>query len=314
MSIVDIALQIASKAHEGQVDRDGEAYILHPLTVGLMGKTDEERCAGFLHDVIEDTDWTKEMLLEAGIPEDVVNALELLTHKKDTDYFDYVQNIVDSNNPIALQVKYNDLRHNYKRGKAYPDLQMKHGKALSIIKSAIDKLNEVYLYDMKPALQAGHQIAIFAAGCFWGVQHYFMRQKGVVGTLVGYTGGRKEFPTYEEVRNHRTKHVEAVLVKFNPNIITFKELCKLFFEIHDPSQTDGQGPDKGEQYRSTVFYLTEEQHRITDELISILREKGYEVNTLVRPSLPFWVAERYHQRYYENTGGSPYCHIRTKKF
>lgn len=310
MSAVDIALKIAVEAHEGQVDRDDEAYILHPLTVGLMGKTDEERCAGFLHDVLEDTDYTVEMLEEAGIPDGVINALKLLTHDKDTLYYDYVQHIIDSHNPIALRVKYNDLQHNYERGKAYPDLQEKHGKALKMVKAAIEEMNRVTPYEPKE----NRETAIFAAGCFWGVQHYFQRKSGVLNTYVGYIGGEEEYPTYDEVRAHHTHHIEAILVEYNPAEVSYTDLCKLFFEIHDPAQTDGQGPDKGSQYRSAVFYKDEEQLAITNELIGVLREKGYEVNTLVKPATRFWIAEGYHQNYYENTGGSPYCHLRRRKF
>lgn len=310
MSAVDIALKIAVEAHKGQVDRDDEAYILHPLTVGLMGKTDEERCAGFLHDVLEDTDFTVEMLEEAGIPDGVINALGLLTHDKDTLYYDYVQHIIDSHNPIALRVKYNDLQHNYERGKAYPDLQEKHGKALKMIKAAIEEMNRVTPYEPKENCET----AVFAAGCFWGVQHYFQRKNGVLNTYVGYIGGEEEYPTYDEVRAHHTHHIEAILVEYNPAEVSYTDLCKLFFEIHDPAQTDGQGPDKGSQYRSAVFYKDEEQLAITNELIGILREKGYEVNTLVKPATRFWIAEGYHQNYYENTGGSPYCHVRRRKF
>lgn len=310
MSEIDIALKIAIEAHAGQTDRDGEAYILHPLTVGLMGNTDEERMAGFLHDVIEDTPYTAEMLLEAGIPDGVVNALQLLTHQKEEPYFTYVQRIIDANNPIALRVKYNDLQHNYARGKAYPDLQEKHGKALQMVKAAIDEMNRVKLYIPK----RGTEIAIFAAGCFWGVQHYLERQAGVLRSLVGYTGGQEEFPTYEDVRTHKTGHVEAVLVEYDPAVTNYETLCKLFFEIHDPAQTDGQGPDKGDQYRSAIFYRNAEQLETTNKLIGMLREKGFEVNTLLKAFDKFWIAENYHQHYYENTGGSPYCHVRQRKF
>ena len=118
MNAIDIALRIATAAHAGQLDRDGHPVILHPLTVGLMGHTDEEKIAGFLHDVVEDSDVTFDDLLREGIPTGIVNALRLLTHEKGTDYFEYVQNIIDSGNPIALQVKFNDLRHNFSRGKS----------------------------------------------------------------------------------------------------------------------------------------------------------------------------------------------------
>lgn len=307
---IDIALQIATKAHEGQKDRDGYPVILHPITVGMMGDTDEEKMAGFLHDVVEDTDYNFDDLLQKGIPQGVVNALRLLTHEKDTNYYDYVQAIIDSGNPIALQVKYNDLRHNYARGKAYPDLQKKHGKALEMVKAAIERCSQIELYQ-KPE---NVSLAVFAGGCFWGVQHHFGKMDGVLNTLVGYTGGEESSPSYHDVRNHLTHHVEAVLVEYDANKVSYTDLCKLFFEIHDPAQTDGVGEDIGAQYRSCVFYADEEQKAETERLMTILRNKGYEVNTLLLPLQEFWIGEEYHQRYYEKTGGEPYCHFRTKKF
>lgn len=144
MNPIDIALRIATTAHAGQLDRDGNPVILHPLTVGLMGKTDEEKITGFLHDVVEDSAYTFDYLIKEGIPMEIINALRLLTHKKGTDYYDYVQSIIESGNPIALHVKYNDLQHNYARGKAYPDLQKKHGKALEMVKAAIGKCPKDY--------------------------------------------------------------------------------------------------------------------------------------------------------------------------
>lgn len=307
---IDIALQIATKAHEGQIDRDGYPVILHPITVGMMGDTDEEKMAGFLHDVVEDTDYTFDDLLQKGIPVGVVNALQVLTHEKGTEYFDYVQRIIDSGNPIALQVKYNDLRHNFARGKAYPDLQKKHGKALEMVKAAIEECSQIELYK-KPE---NVSVAVFAGGCFWGVQHHFGKMDGVTKTLVGYTGGEETSPSYHEVRNHLTHHVEAVLVEYDARKVSYTDLCKLFFEIHDPAQTDGVGEDIGAQYRSCVFYADEEQKAETERLMKVLRDKGYEVNTLLLPLHEFWIGEEYHQRYYEKTGGEPYCHFRTKKF
>ena len=147
--------------------------------------------------------------------------------------------------------------------------------------------------------------AIFACGCFWGAQHLFERAAGVVRSTVGYIGGHKEKPTYQEVKAHTTGHAEAVEVA---------ELCKLFFEIHDPAQADGQGPDIGPQYRSEIFYLNEPQKQQAEEVIALLRSKGYEVNTRLTPASTFWKAEEYHQHYYDKTGGEPYCHIRVKKF
>ena len=156
--------------------------------------------------------------------------------------------------------------------------------------------------------------AIFAAGCFWGVQHQFQRLAGVTSTAVGYTGGTEENPHYPEVKAHKTHHVEAILVEYDAEIVSYEDLCEVFFEIHDPAQTDGVGPDIGPQYRSEIFYLNEEQKRIAEEVIGLLRSKGYEVNTLLRPAEKFWVGEEYHQDYYNKTGGEPYCHIRVKKF
>ena len=310
MSKIDVALEIAVKAHAGMLDKDGEAYILHPLAVGLMGKTDEERMTGFLHDVLEDSDYTPEALLDLGIPDSVVNAVVMLTRDKKVPYSDYVQQIIDSHNPIALMVKFYDLTHNYGRSKNYPALLEKDGTPLRQVKAAVDDLNSISLY----LSVKGTSYAIFAAGCFWGVQHYFQRQKGVLRTFVGFTGGKEEMPTYEDVRTHKTSHVEAVLVEYDPNIVVFEDLCKLFFEIHDPAQTDGQGPDKGSQYLSGAFYTSAEQKETIEKLVKVLRDKGFEVNTRVEAAGKFWIAEQYHQNYYDNTGGSPYCHFRTKKF
>ena len=103
-------------------------------------------------------------------------------------------------------------------------------------------------------------------------------------------------------------------VVFDADQTSYVDLCKLFFEIHDPAQTDGQGPDIGPQYRSEIFYLNEEQKKQAEEVIALLRSKGYEVNTRLTPASAFWEGEEYHQHYYDKTGGEPYCHIRTKKF
>ncbi len=307
---IDWALQIATKAHEGQKDKDGYPAVLHPITVGMMGHTDEERAAGFLHDVVEDTEYTFDDLLNGGIPTGVVNALRLLTHERGTDYFEYVQRIIDSGNPIALQVKYYDLQHNYARGKAYPRLQQKHGKALEMVKAAIEQCSKVEMY--RPADGTAH--AIFAGGCFWGVQHQFEREPGVIRTLVGYTGGEEQMPRYAEVRDHKTHHVEAVVVEYDPSVTSYEQLCKVFFEIHDPSETDGVGPDKGPQYRSCIFVSNDEQRTVAEKVMDILRDRGDVVNTLLLDEGIFWIGEEFHQKYYEKTGGEPYCHVRVKKF
>lgn len=313
MNVIDTALALAIQAHAGQTDRNGEPAILHPLTVGLMGHTDEERATGFLHDVVEDSDLTFENLEDAGIPDGIISALRLLTHTPETSYEDYLEQIILSRHPIALQVKYNDLKHNVERGKDFPDLQAKHVPALKRIEKAIEEVSRVTLYSDSQRSD-GCEIAIFACGCFWGVQHLLQKQQGVVRTFVGYIGGKEEFPSYAQVRDHQTGHVEAVLVEYNPQLVSYTDLCKLFFEIHDPAQTDGQGPDLGPQYRSAVFYRSDEQLQQVSAVIGLLRDKGYEVNTLLKPATDFWIGEGYHQDYYELSGGSPYCHIREKKF
>ena len=144
------------------------------------------------------------------------------------------------------------------------------------------------------------ETAIFAAGCFWGVQHYMDKAPGVLSTTVGYIGGHRRNPTYEEVKSHKTGHYEAIRVEFDPAQTSYEELCKLFFEIHDPAQLDGQGPDLGPQYLSGIFFTSGLQKSKAEEVMALLRRRGYEVNTFIAPA--------------EKTGGSPYCHFRTKKF
>lgn len=309
---IDLALQIAVSAHAGQTDRDGNPAILHPITVGLMGHTDEEKIVGFLHDVVEDSTLTFDDLLSRGIPVGIVNALRLLTHEHGTDYYDYVQAIIDSGNPIALHVKHNDLQHNYERGKQHPDLQQKHGRALEMVSRAVKACSEVSLYHAPSDSAVG--VGIFACGCFWGTQHQFSKVPGVLKTLAGYTGGTEVCPTYADVRDHKTHHVEAVIVEYDPKTVAYETLCKLFFEIHDPAQTDGVGPDLGPQYRSCIFYRDESQRLAAERVMQILRDRGDEVNTLLLPEEPFYIGEEYHQRYYEKTGGQPYCHVRVRKF
>ncbi len=152
--------------------------------------------------------------------------------------------------------------------------------------------------------------AVFAAGCFWGVEHLFQQAPGVLETTVGYTGGTTEQPTYEQVCSHRTGHAEAVEVRFDPVRTTFERLAKLFFEIHDPTQVNRQGPDRGNQYRSAVFVQDEEQERVARALIDRLRAQGLDVATRLEPAAHFWPAEDYHQDYYERKGSEPYCHLR----
>lgn len=158
------------------------------------------------------------------------------------------------------------------------------------------------------------ETAIFAGGCFWGVEYMLSKRPGVLDVESGYIGGHKDHPTYEEVRSHTTGHAEAVRVRFDPSRIGYEELARLFFEIHDPTQADGQGPDIGDQYRSEIFYTTPAQRDIALRLIDTLRSRGYDVVTRVTPATTFWPAEGYHQDSYDRKGTQPYCHSYTKRF
>jgi peptide methionine sulfoxide reductase msrA/msrB len=158
------------------------------------------------------------------------------------------------------------------------------------------------------------QKAYFAGGCFWGVEYYFQNLPGVILTKVGYMGGFKENPTYEEVSAKKTGHAETLEVTFDSSLTSYEQLTRLFFEIHDPTELNRQGPDIGEQYRSAVFYVDAEQKSIAEKLIGLLKVKGYVVVTKLEKAGTFWEAESYHQKYYAKNGHEPYCHIRQKRF
>ncbi len=165
-----------------------------------------------------------------------------------------------------------------------------------------------------PAKKKQTETAIFASGCFWGTQYHFNKKKGVISTKAGYSGGTVENVSYEEVCTGTTGHAEAVEVIFDPSVISYEELAKLYFETHDPTQIDRQGPDIGTQYRSEIFYTEPEQKKIAEKLISILKSKGMNVATKVTKAGKFQEAEKYHQDYYKKRGGTPYCHIYKKLF
>jgi len=158
------------------------------------------------------------------------------------------------------------------------------------------------------------QMAYFAGGCFWGVEHLLQQQEGVISAVSGYMGGHKDDPTYREVCYSNTGHAETVAVEFDPTKTDYETLAKYFFEIHDPTQVDRQGPDVGDQYRSAVFYVDDQQRKTTEKLIGILKDKGYDVVTELAPAGTFYPAEDYHQDYYEGNGKTPYCHFYTKRF
>ena len=156
--------------------------------------------------------------------------------------------------------------------------------------------------------------AILAAGCFWGVEYYLKRLAGVLKTEVGYSGGQKDPPTYEEICRHNTGHLEVIRVVFDPKQLSYEALIKYFFEIHDPTQENGQGPDIGEQYQSAIFYYDPSQKTTAGFVMKLLADQGLNVSTALRPVRPFWPAEPYHQDYYQKTGHQPYCHRWTQRF
>ena len=151
--------------------------------------------------------------------------------------------------------------------------------------------------------------AVFSAGCFWSVEYYFRQLPGVIDVIPGYTGGKTPNPTYEEVSKGTTGHVEAVLVKYDPEKISYEDLVKYFFEIHDFTQTNGQGPDVGPQYLSNIFYQDQSEYETALKLINKLFAKGYNVATGLIKFEKFWPAEEYHRRYLEKHNKKPAYHI-----
>jgi peptide-methionine (S)-S-oxide reductase len=147
--------------------------------------------------------------------------------------------------------------------------------------------------------------ANFAAGCFWGVEETFRKLKGVISTSVGYMGGNLDNPTYEDVCTGRTGHAEAVEILFDPRLISYQQLLKVFWENHDPTTLNRQGPDIGEQYRSVIFYHNEEQKRLAQASKEKLQKSGRYRNDIVTqivPATTFYKAEDYHQQYLAKRG------------
>jgi len=156
--------------------------------------------------------------------------------------------------------------------------------------------------------------AYFAGGCFWGVEYFFEKRYGVTQATSGYMGGKLKNPTYRDVSYTHSGHVEAVEVQYDPSQVNYETLARLFFEIHDPTQLDGQGPDIGDQYLSMVFYNNAAEKKIIQNLISILKNKGLDVVTELKEAKSFYPAEKEHQNYYAKKGGKPYCHAYIKRF
>ena len=159
----------------------------------------------------------------------------------------------------------------------------------------------------------GTEVAVLAGGCFWGVEDALSRLPGVVDVRSGYTGGRLDRPSYEDVCRGDTGHAEAVLVRFRPEDISYETIVRRFFEIHDPTRLDRQGPDVGSQYRSAVFWLNEEQKQTAQKLINELRSLGYNVVTRLEPAGAFYEAEAWHQDFALRTGRGG-CHLSVPRF
>jgi peptide-methionine (S)-S-oxide reductase len=155
--------------------------------------------------------------------------------------------------------------------------------------------------------------ATFAAGCFWGVESAFRQVPGVIATAVGYTGGQTKNPTYKDVCSGRTGHAEALLVEYDPAQVSYEQLLDVFWEIHDPTQLNRQGPDHGSQYRTAIFVHDAEQERAAKAAKERLAQSGKYRKPIVTEIVPageFYMAEDYHQQYFEKRGIAPTCHVR----
>lgn len=172
--------------------------------------------------------------------------------------------------------------------------------------ASIDFVVDDAVFDTEEALVAG--------GCFWGVDYYLRRLPGVLHVEVGYCGGITENPTYEEVCQGNTGHYEAVRIIYDRPKTTYRAIIQHFFEIHDPTQRSGQGPDRGPQYQSVIFYYTADQAEQAQDLMHQLQTKGFQVVTRLMAVKPFWPAEAYHQDYYSHHNKTPYCHKPINRF
>jgi peptide-methionine (S)-S-oxide reductase len=155
--------------------------------------------------------------------------------------------------------------------------------------------------------------ATFGAGCFWGVESAFRQVKGVTDAAVGYAGGTTKNPTYQDVCTDRTGHAEVVQVDFDPAQVSYEELVRAFFDIHDPTTLNRQGPDFGKQYRSVIFFHDAQQEAIARKVRDELDAAGKfprKIVTQIAPAPEFYRGEEYHQRYFEKKGIDPTCHIR----
>ena len=187
-------------------------------------------------------------------------------------------------------------------GEHYTDKDIRH----CVNALAIDFVNSQSVEDAGEAIVAG--------GCFWGLDYLFSQWPGVVLTEVGYTGGDVDQPSYDAVCVGGTGHVEAVRILFDKAQTSYSEIIKTFFEMHDPTQANGQGPDIGSQYHSAIVIYHDAQKEVAEYWMRALAKQSVQVATKLLPPSVFWPAEEYHQAYYKKHKGAPYCHVYTKRF
>jgi len=160
-----------------------------------------------------------------------------------------------------------------------------------------------------PIKKSKTETAILACGCFWGTQYWFRKLDGLTDVISGYSGGHLENPKYEHIKTGQTGHLESVKVVFDPTVINYEQVIKYYYEIHDFTQTDGQGYDLGQQYKSAIFYSDETQNKIALDVKKKLENKGFRVATMILPFKNFYLAEEYHQNYFSKNLGLPDCHF-----
>ena len=151
--------------------------------------------------------------------------------------------------------------------------------------------------------------AYFAAGCFWGVEYYFKRLEGVLKTTVGFMGGSVVNPSYRLVKTGTTGHLETIEVEYDSEKVSYEDLVRYFFEIHNFEQTDGQGIDIGSQYLSAIFHVSDEEKITAEKIVAELTEMGYQVATKIRKAEAFYPAEDYHQNYLDERNETPERHV-----
>jgi peptide-methionine (S)-S-oxide reductase len=159
---------------------------------------------------------------------------------------------------------------------------------------------------------SAREVATLGGGCFWCLEAVYQELRGVEKVVSGYSGGDVPNPTYREVCSETTGHAEVVQVTFDPEVVSYRDILEVYFTIHDPTTMNRQGADVGAQYRSVIFYHTDEQRRVAEEVISELESEGIwsdPIVTEVTPLDEFYVAEDYHQNYFRNNGFQPYCQV-----